>query len=598
MPEVLSANKVSNVVKEGFERLKSFRKIRAMFIKDYVSQYMLEQTGLTGEKPLSLVFLAIRSLVPNLVMRNPANKVTTKILAQKDYGELLGLGLNELQEQLRMKAILRAACVDMCFGLAVLKTSVAAGGLLLPLEPDTDIDPGQIYTDLISGDDLVFDPVCRQLDKATFIGHRIEIPRQKLLDADGWDKDLVKELPSILSKSGDNERAEDISKQDSKAVEMKALQDYVAIVELYFPEANAIAYIPDPYQTSFDDFLKIQDYYGPATGPYSFGSLTPPVPDNPLPVAPVGVWRDIGDMANNLFKKLMDQADRQKDVLLYPPAMADVAQAIIEARSGEAIQSSDPSLVNLVSFGGRDSNVDRMISSLSYWWNILSGNPMQMGGYTGGGATGTATEFQGLQGNLSVGLNDMRDMVCDLAADVSAKQAWFMMHDPLIKMPLFKRETNGREIQIWLTPEQRRGSWENYTFEIVKRSMQVMDPVLRAKNIMEFYTNVLPAVASAAMQMMQMGLQFNMPRALMQAAEELGISESLVEVFNDPTFQQRLEMYIQMGPQPAGKGMVNPKAVRQQGGFSMQRPVLTPGQEFNQNAQATAAIGQSAMRTI
>ena len=121
--DILTASKVSEACKEGFDRLQNFRKMRAMFIKDYLSQYMLEEYGLTGEKPINLVFLTIRTLLPNLVLKNPLNKTTTKILAYKDFAEILGLGLNELQEQLRMKAILRGAASEMCFsGLAVLKT--------------------------------------------------------------------------------------------------------------------------------------------------------------------------------------------------------------------------------------------------------------------------------------------------------------------------------------------------------------------------------------------------------------------------------------------------------------------------------------------
>ena len=593
-----SAKKVSEACKEGFDRLTHFRKMRAAFIKDYLHQYALQEWGLSGEKPINLVFLTIRTLIPNLILKNPLNKVTTKILPYKEYAEILGLGLNELQEQLRMKSILRGAASEMCFsGLAVLKTGIAAEGMSMMIGPDMDVDPGQIYTELISGDDFVFDPMARALDRATFLGHRVRVPKQELLDADGWDHDMVMALPTIESKPKGQDRAEDISKGGSQAQQMQELQNYVEIVELYFPKAEAIAYIPDPYQIQFDEFLKIQDYYGPRGGGYSFGSLTPPIPDNPLPVAPVGVWRDIADMTNNLFKKLMDKADRQKDVLFYAPAMADVADAVKEARDGEAIACTDPSQIRIESFGGtKDLQVEQMVGSLNYWWNLLSGNPMQMGGLSGSTQSETATEFQGLQGNLSVGLNDMRDMVYDLAGAVSSDQAWFMIYDPLIEMPLYKRTSGGDDVQVWLTPEQRRGEWQNYTFDIVKRSMQVMDPLLRAKNIMSFYTNVLPSVASAAIQMMQMGIAFDVSRALMQAAEELGISDSLSEVFNDPTFQQRMQIYMQMGPQKEGKGMMNPTAVGQNKGFPGQRPIASPMQEQRQVAQESAGMVQSAMR--
>ena len=593
----LTASKVAECAKEGFERLKAYRNARVLYIKDYVGQYMSKTAGLTGETPINLVFLAIRTLIPNLVMKEGVNKVTTKILPYKEFAELLGLGLNELQQRIKMKKILRALAVDMCFGLAVAETGIAESGELLPLG-DVDVDPGQIYTDIVSFDNLTIDPICTALDKAGFIGHRIvDAPRQKLLDADGWDHDLVKALPSSIMGPIDVS-AKDLTQEQTKSLEMRAMQDCVSVVKLWVPEANAICYVPDPYQHISDNFLKIQDYYGPASGPYSFGSLTPPVPDNPLPIAPVGVWRDLSDMANNLFVKLMNQADRQKDMLLYDPALADMAEAIRTGRDGEAIATTNPQGVNVVSFGGQNTDIDRMVNTLSYWFNLVSGNPMQMGGLTSSGKTDTATEFQGLQGNLSIGLNDMRDIMYDLASDISSNQAWFMIHDPLINMPLFTRTTGGRLVQVWLTPEQRRGDWPDYAFEIIKRSMTVADPVLRTKNIMEFYTNVLPAVASAAVQMLQMGIEFNMSRALMQAAEEMGIADSLSEVFRDPEFDKKMMAYMQLGPKGPSKGTLNPAGIQQQGGFVGQRPQLTPGQEFNQQAQQGAAPAQSAMRTV
>jgi len=200
-----------------------------------------------------------------------------------------------------------------------------------------------------------------------------------------------------------------------------------------------------------------------------------------------------------------------------------------------------------------------------------------------------------LQSNAVVTLEDMRDLTYDVAADVSKKQAWYLHTDPLIKVPLIKRETGSEPIQIWLTPEQRQGDWSEYTYKIVKRSMLVLEPNLRAKRVMEFYTNSVPAIMNAAMIAMQMGVPFNVPRALMQAAEELGIADALSEVFNDPTFAKRMEYYKAMGPKDAGKGVITTEGIRQQGGFPMAREILTPGQEFNQEAQGLAGIGQSAL---
>jgi len=601
----LPAMKISQVVREGFKRLKEYRAARAMYIRDYVGQYMRERHGYTGEQPINLVFLALRALIPNLAAREGVNKITTEILANRDYAELMGLALNRSQKQRKLKKIIRSAIVDMHFGFATLKTSIKASGELLPVDNDVNVDPGQIYTDNVSLDDLSIDPLCRRFECASFIGHRVRVPRQELLDGEGWNKDLVLQLPSVSTFPYGDKRAEELSQQQQRS-KMGDLQDYVYVIEVYVPEADATCYVPDPFQTVFSDYLKVTDYYGPDEGPYTFGSLTPPIPDNPFPIAPVGVWRDLSDMANRVFKKYMGQSERQKDLLVYNPSYADEAQAVAELPDGESLACADPTQVKVISFGGQNPSNEHMVGQLQVWFNYMAGNPDQLAGLQSGAKTDTATEVQILQSNASVSLQDMRDSVYEMHADVSRKEAWFLHTDPLMfdprsgksGIPLTRRSTGGEEVQIWLTPEQRRGDWAEFTFEIVKRSMQVLEPILRAKRIMEFCTNVVPAVITAGQAAMQMGIPYNVPRQLMQVAEEMGISECVIDVFNDPTFQQRMAWFAQVGPQDPGKGTLSPKAVGQNQGFPMKRNILTPNQEMNQQSQEVAATSQSAMRTV
>jgi len=589
-----TAKKISEAAKEGIDRLSNYRGARAMFVRDYVGNYFNKPKGMTGQYPINLVFLAIRALIPNLVMKHGVNKVTTEILAHKDFAELLGLGLDVSQRQRKLKKILRGGLVDMCFGMTCYKTSIWAAGELLPVGNDVNCDPGQIYTDMIDFDDLVLDATCRSLKEAVLIGHAIRTPRAQCLEY-GLDEELVMKLPSADSLQIQEGKIQNLSMDNGTDNTTADLQDYVNVVELWIPEANAICYVPHPYQASFDDFLKVGDYYGPSDGPYTFGSLTPPVSDNPLPVAPVGVWRDLNEIANRMFRKFMEQGDRQKDILLYKPQFADEAESIRTETDGSTLACEDPSAFQTVSFGGQNKDNEAMINQLRTWFNYIAGNPDQMAGLGSSARTGKATEVQLMQSNASVVTEDMRDIIADVNSDISKKESWYMIHDPLIKTPLSKRVSGGKMVQVWLTPEQRQGDWEEFTFKIKKRSMQIMEPHLRSRAIMEFYTNVVPSVMTSAQIAMQIGVPFNAPRALMQAAEELGLEDVMVEIFEDPTFIQRMQYFAQQGPKDSGKGsMTNPKAIMQQGGFPMMRNVMSPMQQQNQFAQATAAEGQTA----
>ena len=602
MPVELGAKDVSQLVRKGHKRVENYANAAASAIRDYVGDYYIKPKGYTGDTPINLIFVALRTWVPNLVMNSGVNKVGSPYLSQLDYAHMLGEALNQLHKRISMKGVMRAAVVNMILcGLAILKTSIFADGLLIPDGFNSTFSQGQLYTDLISIDDFILDPFCNSLESSTMTGHFTIVRRQDLFDADGWDEDLVKQLPSAWGNSArDAKKAAALTKDRSDTLEMIEAQDYVRVAELYFPEAKAIVYVPDPQQTSFDDFLKIQDYYGPDTGPYRFGSITPPVPDNPFPVAPVSIWRDLNSMANNLFTKLMDQADSQKDLILYRPGMEDVADAIADAPSGKAIRTADPEGVKVVSFGGGNPENEKMTQQLQFWFNYVSGGIDQMAGMKTGAGSKTATAVKTLQSNASITQEDARGLIYDVQAGISRDQAWFIHYDPFLKAPMTIRETGKEPQQVILTPEEVRGDFLDLMFTMKQRSMQALDPEVRRIALDKFMANALPAGVNAAMMMMQMQVPFNLPRYLMQAAEELGIADLMNEVFDDPTFRKRMKAVAEqagLDPGKAGKagGGGGMAGVLQNGGMASSVPVNTPSQDFNQQAQMGAAQSQSDM---
>ena len=103
MPEKISPQQLQQAALMGFRRLKGYRRVRAQFVRAYVGQYYQEKYSLTGDQPLNLLYNAIRILVPNLVMENPKNSVTTGYTEHKFYAELLARGINFTEDTLHLK---------------------------------------------------------------------------------------------------------------------------------------------------------------------------------------------------------------------------------------------------------------------------------------------------------------------------------------------------------------------------------------------------------------------------------------------------------------------------------------------------------------
>ena len=586
MTEYFSPQKFALAVKQGFERNRRHRKMRAMFIKEYVGRYYQSEFGLTGDEPINLIFNTIRATVPNLVMRSGINKVGTEIIEYKQYAYLLGLSLDKLDKQIKIKDTLRAAIVDAFFLMAVCKTGLAGSGQILNFG-DIFIDEGQVYTDLVDFDDFTADPSCKDYRKAAFIGDRNRVPRQILLDDNEFDHDLVMKIPKSTHPNAKN-KIESLTRRNMSDSEMYELQDFVDVVEVFVPGASALITIPDPSQKIFSEYLAARDYYGPKEGPYSILALTQPVPGNPFPVAPVGVHYDLHRMANKMMVKNMNQADREKSVAIADPSGADEAEDIRTAKDGDVIMGN-PDTVKVVTFGGNNVKSEQMLQQCQIWHNYMSGNPDQMSGLVSNAES--ATQANILQANATITIEDARGMIYDFAADTARKRAWYIHTDPFMDIMLAKRKPGGEYEQLQLTPEQRDGDFLDYTFTLKARSMSRLDPAVRTKRIVEFATNLVPSLVNSAMVAMQMGIAFNVQAAITDLAEEMGILDDVQDWFDDPSFMQRIQLQMAMNPQPAGKATPVQGGTR---GIPQQTKIQSSFQEIKQMEQIGANESQSA----
>ncbi len=594
MPENLYYDQVATAVMKGFERTRNYRISRSLFMKAYVGQHFRADRALTGEEPLNLIFNAIRATVPQIVMQTPGNTIGTDYIEHKLYAELLALAVDRTERNINLADTFRAWIVDAFFGIGILKTGLCTSGQCV-MVGDKTVDPGAIYTEVVSIDNFTFDPDCTHLDRAWFMGDKIRIPRADLMSIAGIRQDLVEALPKASNVSPDVRKTEELSKRYGPAPKVQQLRDYVDVIQVYLPTAKKLLLMADPRQIKMQDFLYQTDYNGPDSGLYTFLALTPPVPDNPLPVAPIGVWYDLHQMANRMFVKVMDQAGRQKDIVFYQPGQADEAQDAWEARDGSFIKSTNPSGFQTVSIGGQKNSNESWLGQLSMWFNFMAGNPDQMSGLASNSETATQAEI--LQSNAGITLQDVRQITYQAGSRVSEKIAWYIHYDPLLKAPLIRRPSGAKEEQIILTPDMRRGDFLEYFFKLIPKSMSKLDPIIRTKRIMEFCAKIIPQAVLAAQGMLQMGLAFNLQKYLTKVAEELDLSDWIVEMFDDPDFKARLQLMMMLGPKGnTGLGGNGGMAqAGQNGGFAgAQSEVLSPGQEQNQARQSTAGDAQGA----
>lgn len=592
----VSPRKVMEAVNRGFQRLSNFRNARLMFLKSYVGQYYDKSAGEVGTEPLNLIFNAIRVLIPNIVLSFPKHTIHSPYLAVKNYAELLGLALEQHDKQINIRDVYRVALVNAIFTLGIVKTGLAESDSVYAFNDEDGIDAGSIYTETVDFDNFVVDPNCKEhlFRDASFTGDRLCVPRVKLLDSGLYKNDLIERLPKAGESLNTKDRAYQLSmKEINGGDENYDLEDMVEVVEIYVPSANAIVTVPGTEQTSFDDYLRVDDFYGVKEGPYTFLALTPPVPGNPLPIPSVGIWHDLHTMANRMAVKIIEQAERQKDVIGYKRSAADDAEEIRKAKDGDAVAMDDPDGVATYSFGGQKNSNEVHLAELQGWFNMMAGNPNQVGGQNVQASSATAATI--LQTNAGVGLDDMKDLMYQFAAAEGRKRAWYMHTDPMMRIPLIRRQTTppqfimgpqgpvmvspamAQDVQVMLTPEARRGEFIDFMFDIQPESMGRRDSRTRFAQALDFCTKIMPSALTAAQTAMMLGINLSAKAIILRMAQDAGI-DWIEEVFLDPEFQYQMMQMMAMGPQAdKSKGQAGPPS----GGVQGMAALMQNGQPAN-----------------
>lgn len=613
----ISPQKVQDAVNRGFKRMSNFRAARLMFLRNYVGQYYDRANGEIGTEALNLIFNAIRVLIPNIVLSFPKHTVVTPYLASKQYAELLGLALCQHDKKINIRDVYRRVIVDAIFTLGIVKTGLAQSQSIYSIDDEDQIDAGTVYTEAVDFDNYVVDPNCKEFmfRDAAFEGDRITLPRRMLLESGLYNNEYVERLPRAGDKGKDDIRASTISMRSIDSDDNASLEDEVEIVEIYVPSANAIVTVPGSENVTFDDYLRIDDYYGVKEGPYTKLALTPPVPGNPLPIPAVGIWNDLHVLANRMTKKIVDQAERQKDIMGYKRSAADDAEEARNASDGEAVAMDDPDAVRVMSFGGQKNSNEVHLASLESWFNQMAGNPNQVGGNNV--QAGSATAANILQGNASIGLEDMKDLVYQFAAGEARRRAWYFHTDPMLQMPLIKRQPQPaqfgmgptgptmltpptmQEIQVILTPDARSGDYIDFNFEIQPESMGRRDSRTRFAQALDFATKIMPSAMAAAQTAAMLGIPFSAKAFILRMANDAGI-DWMDEVFYDPEFQMQMMMQQAMGPNAqASKGQAAAAPPPNMGAQMMQNGQLaslpnnpSPQAQDNAQAQQGANLGQ------
>ena len=534
--------KMGRAIHFGFKKLEKFRKNRMLMMNQYVGRmYGRNKPDRRGvPTPLNLIHQAVTTMVPNLVFGDPKMKVSSNFLLYRDYGDLLAMATNHLIEEIDLRTSLRQMILDALFMCGVSKTGLGASDSFMDMGDGYLHDVGQPFCDRVDPDDLTIDPLARDWEEAYFIGNRFRKSIPQLEEEGMYDMDLIRRLHSRYMHSRKDEEVSFLGGTGFDHQAANEIVEYVDLVEAWCPHENAVKVFPwDPSLHGGNEPIRTMEYDGPETGPYDVLGFAF-VSDNVMPIAPAGIWLDLHQMANSTARKLAEQAERQKSILAYEATAWEDAADIRDASDGQTVRVDNVAAIKEISYGGSAEDNYKFIEWSTTYFSDMA---MSMDLLSGSGTNEpTATQAELVQANTTVRLADMQRLVYDFARKIGKKLAFYLHTDPFINLPLTKRGMDGNDVQVFYTPEQREGDFFDYNFDVEPYSMARTDPNVQVRRKLEFFSNVVPALAQA---FQMLGPAFNIEGALRIMGRDMDIKE-LDELINSPILQLQMQRAMEL----------------------------------------------------
>jgi hypothetical protein len=582
---------ISKLVHISVEKFAHNRDGRAKILRQSNGRFYAKTRISDGDdtkfSPMNLLNKALYGRMADLVMDNPEVDITSDLVQFKWFAEGLKLYMTRLLEKIQFARTLQLCIFDaLTFGCGVIKDGIASTEQFIEGE-DEDVAVGMPYAQRIDPDDLILDPLARDWDEQVAIGHKMRVPVQLLLDS-GYVKSRAEAEALPDSYAGTLRQtlhtAEGISGDRQGNRWSQEVEKYVDLVEIYLPREKLVVCLPYQRNTVETKFLHVADYEGPPRGPYhKLGFM--PVPNNVLDVAPATIWYDSHMLANRIGRKISRQAERAKKVLAYTDVASEDANEIAMADDGQTVRVQNLEEIKEIELGGT--------SDQAYTWAAwIKEDFAEQSGESSSPTSKepTASEYTGQQAAKATVIGNMQNKVYGFAGEVCENLAYYGYMDPLIQLPSVKEKTvfNDRGVpmriseQVIFDPDEDRGEWFHYHIKIVPFSMTRSDPQTDVQNLMQFMTNVIPAITQASQQT---GGAVQIPQTLEIIGRKLNLKE-MDEIFNQDIFNEhqaflRMQntgdpslnaMTIPTPPTPESMGLPGPGNPAISGGGSPQQP--------------------------
>ena len=521
--------RLRSAVEWSRKELRTFREKRQELVRKYVGAHYSDR-GDHRRMPVNLMEMAINIYARQLAANNPQVMIETQNQKLKSGAADLEAELNYCLRKQKFSKTLYASVVDALFSVGIVKTGLHYEGALNEYGMENPVT--KPFASCVDLDDWVHDASANHWESIAFCGHRYKVPLDYAKENEYFNQKAREDLKAYSRDDGgvyaDGEKSSEIeklSRSEGWGEDADAFEDRVELTELFLPRYRLVVTFGNE-QGSSSKFLSEQQWEGPDVGPYHMLGFSP-VPNNIMPLSPGSILRDLHELANSLFCKLADQAERQKTIVGYRGAASEEAERVQKAADGEMYRMDNPEAVREFKFGGADQVTMAFLIQSKDLFSYLGGNLDVLGGL--GPQSETATQDKLIAAGASKRISDMQDRVVDFATEIVRSIGWYQWEDPLIDMQVPKPIPGaGRSLMIPVNAGTRKGDYYDYDITIDPYSMVHQSPASKLQMMTELFQAM---VAPFVQQLSAQGIEINFESLLKKCGKYANVDMNDVLTF-------------------------------------------------------------------
>lgn len=588
-----SLERLRNAISSSEKALTSFRDQRIKLIKEYCGpQYRGDEEEEKRPQFLPLMNQAIDTYVQVLVANRPRALVTATEEEFKWFAKHYERSVNEYIKEIRLQEELQACVLEACFMFGVMKVYYAEDTPRLIEGTDNYVDPGKPYAEHLSLDNFGYDVTASSWRKVSYAWDDYEVDAEKLLDDNDFAHAHDAIRRAIEGDSAEPSKSTAAKVMGTEGDEQAHYLRKIKIRDIWIPsESRVITTMASPSDKDYDDektILRQIDDVGDESGPYHILSFID-VPGAIMGVSPAMKLSNLSRLINSLYRKLANQARRQRLLPIYEKGHEQDAKNIASAEDGRWTSVKHKDSVDILNQPGADAGTMQFGMGALDLYDRMAGNLQAMAGL--GASSETLGQDQMIQQQVSKLQNKMQERVVNFTRDIVRDLGWLLWNDQVreISTEYVIPGTNMWARSDW-TPDHREGDFIDYNFDIDPYSLPYQSPMQRSNALLTYVGQI-----AAPMQQMfaQQGGSIDF-RKLTEYWSELNNLPRLKEIV---PFQDEAVMDMEPGAEPPPGRASQTSRTHVRNNVSTGQGQQGNGQDLK-NAVSSIAQGQGQGQTV